>query len=284
MRVAVSAMLVLGALVGSAPARAAGDSSVAALQVALRAKSLYAGPVDGVTGPATEAAVRRFQRRAGLAVDGVVGPRTRKALGRRGRPALGRRVLRRGQVGWDVAQVQFLLAWHGFPSGSFDGALGVRTDASLRRFQRWAGLVPDGRAGPATIAALRSAPPASPIRLAPPVPAAPTDGFGPRGNRFHSGLDYPCPMGTPVTAAGAGRVVFAGWDAGGFGNLVVVAHGSGVKTLYAHLSSIAVRRGHSVSTGSALGRVGSTGASTGPHLHLEVRIRGAAVNPLTALG
>jgi peptidoglycan hydrolase-like protein with peptidoglycan-binding domain len=276
-------MLVLGALVGSAPARAAGDSSVAALQVALRAKRLYAGPVDGVTGPATETAVRRLQRRAGLAVDGVVGPRTRKALGRRGRPALGKRVLHRGQVGWDVAQLQFLLAWHGFPAGAFDGALGARTDSSLRRFQRWAGLTPDGRAGPATIAALRAAPVASPIRLAPPVPAVPTDGFGPRGNRFHAGLDYPCPGGTRVTAGAAGRVVFAGWDTGGFGNLVVVAHGSGVKTLYAHLSSIGVRRGQAVAAGAPLGRVGSTGSSTGPHLHLEVRVRGAAVDPLTAL-
>jgi len=228
--------------------------------------------------------VRQLQRRAGLAVDGVVGPRTRRVLGRRGRPALGTRLLRRGRVGWDAAQLQFLLAWHGFPSGAFDGALGERTDRSLRRFQRWAGLTADGRAGPATIAALRTAPPSSPIRLAAPVPAAPTDGFGPRANRFHAGIDFPCPSGTPVAAAGAGRVTFAGWDAGGFGNLIVVAHSSGVRTLYAHLSSIAVRRGQAVSTGAPLGRVGSTGASTGPHLHFEVRLRAAAVDPLTALG
>src|SRR4051794_39023669 len=76
-----------------------GRPSVAALQVALRAKGLYGATVDGVAGPATRAAVVRFQRRARLAADGVAGPRTRRALGRRGRPALGARVLRRGRRG-----------------------------------------------------------------------------------------------------------------------------------------------------------------------------------------
>ena len=123
-----------------------GDADVAALQVALKSRGLYGGSVDGSLGPVTVTAVRRFQVRRGLFADGVLGPQTRRALGR---APLGRRVLHARKSGWDVASLQFLLAWHGFPSGSFDGALGVRTDASLRRFQRWAGLAPDGPAQPA---------------------------------------------------------------------------------------------------------------------------------------
>ncbi|MEO8291330.1 MAG: M23 family metallopeptidase, partial [Gaiellaceae bacterium] len=75
----------------------------------------------------------------------------------------------------------------------------------------------------------------------------------------------------------------AGWDSGGYGYLVVIAHRSGVRTFYAHLSSIRVRRGHRVEVGARIGRVGASGRATGPHLHFEVRTRGAAVNPLPAL-
>src|SRR5206468_12452324 len=96
-------------LAAAAPA-AARSANVAALQVALRAERLYGGTVDGIRGPATRLAVRRFQARHGLAVDGVAGPRTRRALGRRGRPRLGRRPLTPGARGWDVAELQFLLA------------------------------------------------------------------------------------------------------------------------------------------------------------------------------
>jgi murein DD-endopeptidase MepM/ murein hydrolase activator NlpD len=77
-------------------------------------------------------------------------------------------------------------------------------------------------------------------------------------------------------------VTFAGWDAGGYGNLVVVRHRPGVRTFYAHLSRVAVRRGARVGAGQRVGTVGATGLATGPHLHLELRIRGAAVNPLPA--
>src|SRR5436190_20024371 len=145
----------------AAPAAAYGSADVAALQVALRAERLYGGAVDGVGGPATRLAVRRFQARRGLAPDGVAGPRTRRALGRRGRPALGSRPLTAGARGWDVAALQFLLATHGFPLGASDGGLGPRTVAALRRFQAWAGLTPDGVAGRATLAALRRSPPRS---------------------------------------------------------------------------------------------------------------------------
>jgi murein DD-endopeptidase MepM/ murein hydrolase activator NlpD len=264
-------------------AAAAGRPDVAALQVALRGAGLYGGTVDGVAGPGTRAAVRRFQSHHGLAADGIAGPATRAALGRRGRPAFGSRPMRSGQSGWDVATLQFKLAWRGFPSGPIDGGFGARTDAALRRFQAWAGLGPDGVAAARTLAALRRPVPRSPIWLVHPVRWRIGDRFGPRGNRFHTGLDYPAPAGTPVTAAGRGRVVFAGWDAGGYGNTVVVEHPRGVRSMYAHLSQVAARRGAWVVAGSRIGAVGSTGFSTGPHLHFELRLGAASIDPATAL-
>jgi murein DD-endopeptidase MepM/ murein hydrolase activator NlpD len=273
----------LAALVLAGPTAAAGSPGVAALQVALRSKGLYLGTIDGVRGPQTTSAVRRFQRRARLAVDGIAGPQTRRSLGRLGRHRLGSRVLVLGRRGWDVSSLQFLLAWHGFPSGNFDGDLGPRTDAALRRFQRWAGLFPDGAAGPTTLARLRTRVPQSPLSFSRPVRAGVSDRFGPRGVRFHTGIDFPAPYGARVRSARSGRVTFAGWDPGGFGNLVKIAHGNRVRTWYAHLSSIRVRRGQRVGGGTVIGRVGSTGFSTGPHLHFEVRLRGAALNPLPAL-
>jgi peptidoglycan hydrolase-like protein with peptidoglycan-binding domain len=264
-------------------AQAAGSAETAALQVALRGVGLYAGTIDGVTGPGTRTAVRRFQERHGLAADGVAGPATRSALGRRGRPAYGSRTLRNGHAGWDVAALQFRLAWHGFPSGTFDGGFGSHLEAAIRRFQASAGLTADGTAGPQTLRVLKGPIPRSPIWLRHPVSARIGDLFGPRGNRFHTGIDYPAGSGTLVTAAGRGRVVFAGWDNGGYGNTVVIEHPLGVRSLYAHLSRIGVNRGSSVSAGDTIGRVGSTGISTGPHLHFEVRQRGAAIDPMTAL-
>ena len=272
-------MAALVAAVIAAPAASAQSADVAALQVALRAHGLYGGTVDGVRDPRTTAGVRRFQRRRGLAVDGVVGPATRRALGRRGRPRLGSRVLSSGDRGWDVAGLQFLLGRHGFPSGPVDGGLGPRTEAALRRFQSWAGLGADGLAGAATLARLRGLPPASPLVFAPPVATPVGDRFGARGSGFHPGLDYPVDHGTTIRAAGRGCVSFAGWSSGGYGNLVIVDHRLGMTTWYAHLSTVAVRRGACVVAGTPIGRAGSTGNSTGPHLHFETRLRGAAVAP-----
>jgi murein DD-endopeptidase MepM/ murein hydrolase activator NlpD len=265
-------------------ASAGGSPDIAALQVGLRARDLYSGTVDGVLGPGTETALRRFQKRAGLTADGVPGPRTRTALGRYGRRApLGRRPLAQGKRGWDVAALQFALAWHGFPSGSFDGYFGSHTDAALRSFQARAGITPDGTAGPATVSALRGPLPRSPLRFIRPVAGPVGDTFGPRGARFHAGVDLPAPAGTPVAAAGFGRVAFAGPSGSGWGNLVVVAHRFGVRTRYAHLSRVDVELGQRVSAGSTIGLVGATGEATGPHLHFEVVVRGANVDPLSAL-
>ena len=251
--------------------------------MALRAQRLYAGLVDGVEGPGTAVALRRLQRRSGLAADAIAGPRTRRALGRRGRPALGSRVVGPGDRGWDVAALQFLLAWRGFPSGAIDGGFGAHTGAALIRYQRWAGLSLGGRAGPAALRSLRLAVPRAPATLSFPLAAALGDRFGPRGDRFHSGLDLVAPAGTPVRAAGAGTVTFAGWNAGGYGNLVVIDHGNGVSSWYAHLSRLDVTSGAAVATATQVGLVGATGDASGPHLHFEVRVRGAVTDPLAAL-
>ncbi|HZG36954.1 MAG TPA: peptidoglycan DD-metalloendopeptidase family protein [Gaiellaceae bacterium] len=252
---------------------------MAALQIGLRSHGLYAGAVDGVAGPETVRAIRVLQQRAGLQVDGVFGPATRRALGPLGRPAFGSRALRVGARGWDVGRLQFLLASHGFASGPLDGHLGPRTQAALLGFQRAGGLTPDGVAGPHTLRALERPPAPVPFTLSPPVPVAATDGFGPRGERFHTGVDFPAPIGTHVTAGAAGRVAYAGWHNGGWGLLVTIAHGRGLRTMYAHLARIDVRVGQRVGAGTTIGLVGSSGHSTGPHLHFEVRVRGAAIDP-----
>jgi peptidase M23-like protein/putative peptidoglycan binding protein len=277
-------VIALSAALALAPSAAAsGNAGIAALQVALQHRGLYGGTIDGFNGPATSTAIRRFQLRVKLPPTGIVDKRTRQALGGYGRHLLGSRPLTRGAVGWDVAALQFLLAWHGFPSATFDGGLGTHTEMALRRFQRWAGVPVDGVAAATTIAALRKPPATCPIPLAWPLQAPVGDPFGPRGNRFHAGIDLIAPRGTPLQAAAPGRVAFAGTATGGWGKLVVVLHSDGVRTLYAHLSKIDVRRGQPVNTGQQLGLVGASGDATGPHLHFEVRVRGAAVDPRSAL-
>jgi murein DD-endopeptidase MepM/ murein hydrolase activator NlpD len=106
-----------------------------------------------------------------------------------------------------------------------------------------------------------------------------TSGFGWRWGRMHEGLDIAASYGAPISAASSGTVIYAGWM-GGYGNLVVIDHGGGLATAYGHQSSIAVSSGSQVSQGQTIGYVGSTGHSTGPHLHFEVRVNGAAVDPM----
>jgi peptidoglycan hydrolase-like protein with peptidoglycan-binding domain len=279
-RLAVAAVAAL--LLVPATAEARPRAGVAALQVALRARGLYPGDVDGIAGPGTHGAVRAFQARRGLVVDGIAGPATRRALGRRGRPRYGHRVMRSGMAGWDIAALQFILCRHGFPSGEVDGGFGPRLDAAVRRFQAWAGIAADGIVGPGTRAALRRPRPRTSLRFYRPVSGPVGDPFGPRGDRFHPGLDFPKSYGSRVNAAGRGCVTTAGYDAGGYGNLVVIQHRFGVSSWYAHLSTITVRVGQCLVGGTEVGTVGSTGLSTGPHLHFELRLRGAAFDPLPA--
>lgn len=111
-------------------------------------------------------------------------------------------------------------------------------------------------------------------------------GFGPRLHpvfkvmRMHNGIDFTARTGTPIIATGDG-VVHRAERAGGFGNLVVIKHGNGYETFYAHMSKINVRRGEKVERGQVIGLVGSTGTSTAPHCHYEVHFHGKPVNPLS---
>jgi len=281
---------VIGATLLALPAMAsAGSADIAALQVAMNAVGLYPHPVDGISGPWTQDAVRTFQSQHGLAADGIAGAQTRAALGKRGKPNLGDRPLREGKRGWDVAALQFLLHTRGFEPGGFDGGFGPNTEKAVRAYQAAAGLQVDAVAGPSTIAALRggetvSAAPGTPVRFFQPVPGAIGDRFGfiPPG-RWHTGLDFPEPKGTPIHAGGVGVVSFAGFNTGGYGNLVVVTHRLGFESWYAHMSVIAASVGQSVSGGQAIGYVGSTGHSTGPHLHFEVRHFGTPIDPAPLL-
>ena len=115
-----------------------------------------------------------------------------------------------------------------------------------------------------------------------PVDGVVVSGFGMRWGRMHEGIDIAASFGTPIRAAAAGIVIHAGW-LGGYGNLVVLDHGNGLATAYAHASSILVGVGQQVSQGETVSLVGSTGNSSGPHLHFEVRINGVAVDPLLYL-
>jgi murein DD-endopeptidase MepM/ murein hydrolase activator NlpD len=106
-----------------------------------------------------------------------------------------------------------------------------------------------------------------------------TSPFGWRWGRMHEGIDIGASYGSPIRAAAPGTVIYCGWESG-YGNLVVIDHGGNLATAYGHQSAIAVTCGQQVSQGQVIGYVGSTGHSTGPHLHFEVRVNGAPVDPL----
>ena len=106
-----------------------------------------------------------------------------------------------------------------------------------------------------------------------------TSRFGQRSSGMHTGLDIAAPTGTPIYAAAAGTVTMSGWSTTGYGYCIIVSHGNGVETLYAHCSELYVSEGQYVSQGQNIAAVGSTGWSTGPHLHLEIRANGSRINP-----
>ena len=154
------------------------------------------------------------------------------------------------------------------------------------------GLAAQSAALAATIAAAQQAaaaatapagqsppPPPSTAQLGWPVAGAVTSGFGSRWGRMHEGIDIGVGVGTPVHAAAAGTVIYAGWMSG-YGNIVVIDHGNGLSTAYGHNSSLVVGQGATVEKGFVIALSGNTGHSTGPHVHFEVRLNGAPVDPL----
>lgn len=109
-----------------------------------------------------------------------------------------------------------------------------------------------------------------------------TSEFGERWGRRHDGLDIGAPMGAPITAAMDGKVIFAGWQ-DGYGKVIKIDHEENIQTTYAHCNNILIDVGSNVKRGEKIGEVGSTGRSTGPHVHFEVRVRGIPQNPLQYL-
>jgi murein DD-endopeptidase MepM/ murein hydrolase activator NlpD len=111
-----------------------------------------------------------------------------------------------------------------------------------------------------------------------------TSGYGPRWGRIHQGIDIAAPIGTPVVAAASGKVVFSGWNDGGYGYLVEILHPDGTLTRYGHNSALYVKNGEQVNQGQLIAAMGSTGYSTGPHVHFEIRPNaGAAIDPMIYL-
>lgn len=178
---------------------------------------------------------------------------------------------RRHSVASQVAEIENLTAAQ---EAELEGLI-LERERELESQQRAAGIAGGGASAPSGTFSW-------------PVTGTITSPFGWRSNpfggapEFHQGLDIAAPSGTTVTAAAAGTVIMAQWY-GGYGNYILIDHGGGYSTGYGHLSAIYVSNGQSVSRGQAIGAVGSTGQSTGPHLHFEIRIAGKPVDPAPRL-
>ncbi len=162
-------------------------------------------------------------------------------------------------------------------------ANGITNPAALQADQIL--IVPGGRPPRATVASVPSGstPAAGGGTLAWPLRGPITSPFGPRWGRTHKGIDIGAQYGAIIRAAAAGKVSFVGWY-GLYGRCVIIDHGGGLTTLYGHASTILVSTGHRVAQGDAIAKVGTSGNSTGPHLHFEVRSAGKAQDPLLYLG
>jgi murein DD-endopeptidase MepM/ murein hydrolase activator NlpD len=156
----------------------------------------------------------------------------------------------------------------------------AREEATLSALIRSRSLPAAASDSPAAAAAAASAAPArvGSSGVAWPTNGSVTSGFGYRWGSLHAGIDIANGVGTPIRAAKAGTVILAGWN-GGYGNCVVIDHGGGFSTLYGHMTRVRVSEGARVGQGDLIGDMGSTGNSTGSHLHFETRVNGSAQDP-----
>jgi len=157
----------------------------------------------------------------------------------------------------------------------------AREEATLSNLIRSRQLAPDAGDAPAADTdnggSTRSS--GSGVGVAWPAAGTVTSGFGYRWGKLHAGIDIANSTGTPIKAAKSGTVIVAGYDGGGYGNWIIMDHGGGFSTVYGHMSRLRVSEGQSVKQGDRIGDMGSTGHSTGPHLHFETRVGGTAKNP-----
>lgn len=244
----------------------------------------------GIFGPQTEAAVKEFQRANDLSPSGRFDNATRRAMA----DIIGG--VGRGDGNKDVIRgLQDKLVELGYMTrqqvNTGYGTFGPQTESALKRFQRDNNIQQTGVLGAQTYKALQNANPignggdnGNAVPSGRPAQGAITSGFGPRtspggvGSTNHRGIDIGAPTGTRVQATAPGRVIHAG-PLGTAGNAVIIDHGNGYQTKFFHLSEVNVRVGQNVTDNQKIGEVGSTGASTGPHLHYEVLRNGVHQNP-----
>lgn len=267
-------------------------------------------PADGIFGIQTDAAVRRYQVRAGLKVDGIVGPVTWSTLFGAASTARGgdappevkqrlERELRAAGARLDERadrSVDKLFGSDGRDDSGSKPSRSSQDESDKGESTDQPADAPESDNSPSQsphanredTPAPAPAPAPRPDRsvdtscgsstLRSPVKGTVTSGFGPRWGRNHEGLDIAAPAGTAIRAAACGSVTIAGVQ-DGYGNIICITHSSSFSTCYAHMSRFAVSQGARVQAGQVIGYVGCTGNCTGPHVHFETRVKGAAQDP-----